>query len=123
MQGWEIDHRGDVPVDFTEDVSEGQLVTKAGAVAGAGDVADGIVSEDLDISEFGARGVYHRQGTMVAHCAAAVTDLTVPIKPAANGTVTPATTDKDYYVGWPNHLQPTVGGEVQFDWAPGYYAV
>lgn len=122
-KGWNIDRSGDVAVDFTEDVSEHDLVTAAGAIAGAGDLAAGIVSEDLDISEYGARGVYHTKGTMVALCAAAITDLDVPLKAAADGAVTPATSDKDYYVGFPKALQPTVGGEVEFEWRPGYYAV
>jgi hypothetical protein len=122
-KGWLIDPSGNVPVDFTEDVSEHNLVTAAGAICGSGELAAGIVSEDLDISEFGARGVYHTKGNMVALCAAAITDITVPIKPAASGTVTPATTDKDYIVGWPKALQATVGGEVEFEWRPGYYAV
>jgi hypothetical protein len=122
-KGWLIDRSGDVAVDFTTDVTECDLVTAAGVIAGAGDLAAGIVSEDRDISEFGASGVYHTKGVMVGLCAAAITDITVPIKPAAAGTITPADTDKDYIVGWPKALQPTVGGEVEFEWRPGYYAV
>lgn len=123
QKGWNIDRSGDVAVDFTEDVAEHNLVTAAGAVCGAGELAAGIVSKSLDISEFGARGVYHTKGTMVGLCAAAITDIAVPIKPAANGTITPATTDKDYCVGWPKHTQSVVGGEVEFEWRPTYYAV
>jgi hypothetical protein len=122
QKGWNIDKSGNVAVDFTEDVTEHNLVTAAGAVAGAGDHAAGIVSETLDISVFGARGVYHTKGNMVGLCAAAVTDLDVPLKPAAAGTVTPATTDQDDCVGWPKALQPTVGGEVEFEWRHVYYA-
>ena len=122
-RGWNIDHAGDVAVDFTEDVSECDLVTAAGAVCGSGEVAAGAVSRDIDISADGARGEYHTRGKMVGLCAAAITDRDVPLKPAASGTVTPATTDKDWCCGWALNLQATVGGQVEYIWAPGYYAV
>lgn len=123
LYGWKINHEGDVAVDFTADIEEGDLVTAAGAVCGSGGVAAGVASRDIDISEDGARGEYHTSGTMVSFVAAAVTDVTIPIKPAADGTVTPCTTDKDFYVGWPQQTQATVGGQVTFIWNPGYYAV
>jgi hypothetical protein len=122
-RGWNVDHNGDVAVDFSEDVAECNLVTAAGAVCGAGEVAAGAVSRDIDISVDGARGEYHTRGKFIGLCAAAITDLAVPIKPAAAGTITPATTDQDYCVGWPLNLQATVGGQVEYIWAPGYYAV
>lgn len=122
-RGWNIDHRYDIPVTLTEDVSECDLVLASGAVAGAGEVAAGAVSRDVDISEDGTRCELHAGGIMIGLCAAAITDLTIPIKAAASGTITPCDTDKDYYVGWPLHVQATVGGQVSYIWNPGYYTV
>lgn len=122
-RGWNIDHNGDVAVDFTEDVSEFDVVLASGAVAGADEVGAGAVSRDIDISADGARGEYHTRGKMVGLCAAAITDVTVPIKCAASGTITPAVSDKDYCIGWALHTQATVGGQVEYIWSPGYYAV
>ena len=122
LVGWNIDRRFSRKITLTEDVSEGQLVLASGAVAGAGEVAAGVVDRDVDISEDGTTAEIHAGGTMVSAVAAAVSDLTIPLKVAASGTVTPCTTDQDYYIGWPRETQSTVGGYVSYDWQPGYYA-
>lgn len=122
LVGWNIDRNFSRKITLTEDVSEGQLVLASGAVAGAGEVAAGVVDRDVDISEDGTTAEIHSAGIMVSAVAAAITDLTVPIKVAASGTVTPCDTDQDYYVGWPMETQATVGGYVKYIWQPGYYA-
>lgn len=120
-QGWNIDRSKSIPLDFTADVSEGDLVLLSGAVCGAGGLAIGAVDRDIDISEDGARGEAHTAGIMIGFAAAAVT-LGDRLKGGAAGTVTPADTDQDYYVGIALTAQATVGGVVKYLWAPGYYA-
>ena len=122
-QGWgPIEYAQPIPITLTADTTEGQLITVAGAVAGAGDVAIGVIDEAVDISEDGANKDIRTAGICVGFAAAAVT-AGDPVKPAATGTITPVASDKDFYVGRALTSQATVGGIVKYIWQPGYYAV
>lgn len=119
LPGWKIDYCKSVAVDLAADVSEGQVLKLTAAntadVCGAGDVPAGLASRDVDISEDGTRSELVRGDIGVAIVAAAITDITLPVKAAADGTVTPCTTNNDIIVGKPLTLQSTVGGYVLLD--------
>ena len=52
-------------------------------------------------SEDGDDGEIMTSGVAVCTAAAAITDITLPVKAAASGQVTPVTTDLDVIVGMP----------------------
>ena len=116
---WKIDHSKDLAGTFAADVSEGQVIKLTAErtfdVAGAGDIPAGVAFRDVDISEDGAKGEIMRSHIAVIPCAAAITDITLPVKVAAAGTCTPVTADLDVILGKPLNLQSTVGGDVAVD--------
>jgi len=117
--GWKINYNTTIPVTLAADVSECQVgkltALNTADVCGDGDVPRGVYSRDVDISEDGTRSELVTGDVAVCLCAAAITDITKPVKAAAAGTITPVTTDKDIIVGYPITLQATVGGYVLVD--------
>lgn len=103
--GWKYKHESDVPVDAAVDVSIGQVgkITAEGVgnICGAGEVPRGVYFRDVDISEDGARTELMTEGVAVCTCAAAITDITLPVMAAASGTVTPVTANNNIIVGYP----------------------
>ena len=117
--GWKRDNSKNVPVDAAVDVTEGQVgkitAEDTGNICGAGEVPRGVYFVDVDISEDGTRTQLQTDGIAVCTCAAAITDITLPVMAAASGTVTPVTANNDIIVGYPLNLQSTVGGQVSVD--------
>ena len=119
---WLIDYDRTRELTFTADADEGKLYTQAGALCGSGEIPYGPAIRDIDISEEGASGEV-AQGTVHVGFAAAAVVAGNFVMPAASGTLTPVTADKDYYVGIAIDAQSTVGGEFRYIWQPGFYAV
>ena len=119
LPGWKIDYSKSQAVTLAADVTEGQVLkltaTDTADVAGAGDIPAGVAPYDVDISEDETRLGMVRGNIAVCAVAAAITDLDIPVKTGAAGTVTPCDTDKDPVVGKPLDTQSTVGGYVRVD--------
>ncbi len=117
--GWKINYEKNIPVTLAADVSEGQVGKLTGAdtadVCGSGDVPRGVFFRDVDISEDGTNGEMMTADFAVCTVAAAVSSITLPLKAAAAGTVTPVTANNDIIVGFPMNLQATTGGQVLVD--------
>ena len=117
--GWKIEHEYNIPVTLAADVTAGQVAkitaTDTGNVCGSGEVPRGVYFRDVDISEDGTRGEIMTKGVASCLCAAAITDISLPVKAAASGTVTPVTSNNDIIVGYPLNTQAVVGGFVSVD--------
>lgn len=128
LPGWNINYDKSLPVNASEDVTEGQIgkltAVDTAAVCGAGEMPAGVFPRTVDISEDGARTELVRGDVAVCIAAAAITSLSVPLTTAATGTVTPCSSDQQPIVGYPLTLQASVGGYVLVDLAQlgGYYA-
>jgi len=124
LRGWKVDSNTNIVATFTEDIAPGLVVKWSSdsiAIAGAGDVPEGVCFTAVDISE-NDEGAFMTSGVAKSVCASAVTDLALPLKPAAAGTVTPATTTLDACIGWPLNLA-AIGEEVAYRVQKLYYVV
>lgn len=118
-KGWLIIEKESIPVTIAADVAEGQVgkitAENTASVAGAGDVPRGVFSRDMDVSEGETNTELVTSKIAVVQCAAAITDITLPVMVAAAGTCTPVTANNDIILGMPLNLQATVGGDVAVD--------
>jgi len=119
--GWKIEHDANIPVDVAVDVTIGQVgkITAEGIgdVCGAGEVPRGVYFRTVDISVDGTRAELMTKGTALVTCAAAITDITLPVMAAAAGTVTPVTANNDIIVGMPLNTA-LINESVSIDLAP-----
>lgn len=117
--GWKIDHKKSIPVFAANDVVEGQVGKLTSEyiadICGAGEMPAGVFPRSVDISEVGALTELVRGDQAVCIAAAPIVSLTIPLKAAAAGAVTPCTTDQDIIVGMPLTLQTTINGHVTVD--------
>jgi hypothetical protein len=119
LPGWNIDHNKSLAVDVATDVAEGQIgkltAVDTAAICGAGEMPAGVFPRSVDYSEVGGRTELVRGNHAVCIAAAAISSITTPLTTAADGEVTPCTTNNDPIVGYPLTLQSTVGGYVVVD--------
>lgn len=119
--GWKIEHEKNIPVNAAVDVSIGQVgkITgeSVGDICGSGDVPRGVYFRDVDISEDGARTELMTRGIAVVTCSTAITDITLPVKAAASGTVAPVAANNDIIVGMPLNTA-LINESVSIDLAP-----
>jgi hypothetical protein len=94
---------GDVVKGTVAVVSSGATYPMTVTTAGAGGVPVGVFEETVDYSEDGGVTSLIRGGLVPLTAGAAVTDITLPVKCAATGTVTPVTANNDVIVGYPLH--------------------
>ena len=91
----------DVTIRTLATISDASTNPPTVTTAGAGEAPFGVFEESVDYSEDGGRTTVIRNGLVVLTAAAAITDVTVPLKAAASGQVTPCDTDLDKIVGYP----------------------
>jgi hypothetical protein len=119
-RGWIIDHRFNIPVTLSEDVTEGQIgkLTAEGAasVCTSGDQPAGVFFRTVDISEDGTAGELMTRGIARCLCGGTIV-MNTPVKADDAGAVTPCTAEGDIIIGYPLNAEDTAGAYVSIDLA------